>query len=45
MSKPDRGWAYAAIGLLFVSVMMATTEPTPLYAFWERSYGFGAIVP
>src|SRR5271156_6090047 len=24
--------------------MMATTEPTPLYAFWERSYGFGAIV-
>jgi predicted MFS family arabinose efflux permease len=44
LSKPDRGWAYAAIGLLFVSVMMATTEPTPLYAFWERSYGFGAIV-
>src|SRR6201994_736214 len=24
--------------------MMATTEPTPLYAYWERSYGFGAIV-
>src|ERR1700744_4202023 len=24
--------------------MMATTEPTPLYAYWERSYGFGALV-
>ena len=24
--------------------MIATTEPTPLYALWERSYGFGAIV-
>jgi MFS family permease len=24
--------------------MLATTEPTPLYTFWERSYGFGAIV-
>jgi hypothetical protein len=44
MSKPARGWAYAAIGFLFVAVMMATTELTPLYAFWERSYGFGAIV-
>jgi MFS family permease len=44
LSKPERGWVYAAIGVLFVSVMMATTEPTPLYAFWERSYGFGAIV-
>jgi MFS family permease len=30
--------------VLFVSVMMATTEPTPLYAFWERSYTFGPIV-
>jgi predicted MFS family arabinose efflux permease len=39
-----RGWAYAAVGFLFVAVMMATTEPTPLYAYWERSYGFGAIV-
>ncbi|MDQ2815248.1 MAG: hypothetical protein M3Z75_26240 [Actinomycetota bacterium] len=44
MSRPERGWAYAAISVLFVSVMMATTEPTPLYAFWERSYGFGPIV-
>ena len=44
VSKPARGWAYAAIGFLFVSVMLATTEPTPLYTFWERSYGFGAIV-
>jgi MFS family permease len=44
MSRPERGWAYAAVSVLFVSVMMATTEPTPLYAFWERSYGFGAIV-
>jgi len=44
ISKPARGWAYAAIGFLFVSVMLATTEPTPLYTFWERSYGFGAIV-
>jgi MFS family permease len=42
--RPERGWAYAAIGVLFVSVMIATTEPTPLYAFWERSYGFGPIV-
>ena len=24
--------------------MLATTEPTPLYAFWERSYRFGSIV-
>ncbi len=24
--------------------MMATTEPMPLHALWERSYGFGAIV-
>src|SRR6201992_1404477 len=24
--------------------MMAATQPTPLYAYWERSYGFGAIV-
>src|ERR1700678_2619334 len=44
MSRPERGWAYAAISVLFLSVMMGTTEPTPLYAFWERSYGFGAIV-
>ncbi|HXP53384.1 MAG TPA: MFS transporter [Streptosporangiaceae bacterium] len=44
MTRPARGWAYAAIGFLFVAVMMATTEPTPLYTFWERSYGFGAIV-
>src|SRR6202012_2376958 len=44
MTRPARGWAYAAIGFLFVSVMLATTEPTPLYTFWERSYGFGAIV-
>jgi MFS family permease len=44
MTKPARGWAYAAISFLFVAVMTATTEPTPLYAFWERSYGFGAIV-
>jgi predicted MFS family arabinose efflux permease len=44
VSRPERGWTYAAISVLFVSVMMATTEPTPLYAFWERSYGFGAIV-
>jgi hypothetical protein len=44
MSRPERGWAYAAISVLFVAVMMATTEPTPLYAFWERSYGFGSIV-
>jgi MFS family permease len=44
MSRPERGWAYAAISIFFVTVMMATTEPTPLYAFWERSYGFGAIV-
>jgi Major Facilitator Superfamily len=44
LSRPERGWAYAAIGVLFVSVMVATTEPTPLYAFWERSYRFGAIV-
>jgi MFS family permease len=44
LSRPERGWAYAAIGVLFVSVMMATTEPTPLYAFWERSYRFGPIV-
>jgi len=44
MSGPERGWAYAAISVLFLSVMMGTTEPTPLYAFWERSYGFGAIV-
>jgi MFS family permease len=44
LSRPERGWAYAAIGVLFVSVMVATTEPTPLYAFWERSYRFGSIV-
>jgi MFS family permease len=44
MSSPERGWAYAAISVLFLSVMMGTTEPTPLYAFWERSYGFGPIV-
>jgi MFS family permease len=44
MSRPERDWAYAAVSILFVSVMMATTEPTPLYAFWERSYGFGPIV-
>src|ERR1700761_5447476 len=44
MTRPERGWAYAAIGFLFVAVMIGTTEPTPLYAFWERSYGFGAIV-
>src|ERR1700761_2897296 len=44
MTRPARGWAYAAVGFLFVAVMMATTEPTPLYAYWERSYGFGAIV-
>jgi len=44
MTRPERGWAYAGISLLFVSVMVATTEPTPLYAFWERSYGFGAVV-
>src|SRR5580658_3050556 len=44
MSRPERGWAYAAISVLFVSVMVATTEPTPLYAFWERSYRFGSIV-
>ena len=30
--------------MLFVSVMVATTEPTPLYAFWERSYRFGSFV-
>jgi MFS family permease len=41
---PDRAGAYAAVAVLFVSVMLATTEPTPLYAFWERSYNFGAIV-
>jgi MFS family permease len=41
---PDRGWAYAAIGFLFAAVMLATTEPTPLYAFWERDYGFGSVV-
>jgi MFS family permease len=41
---PARGRAYAAIGVLFAVVMMATTEPTPLYAFWERSYHFGSIV-
>src|ERR1700760_4005085 len=40
---PDRGWAYAAVGLLFAAVMLATTEPTPLYAFWERDYGFGSV--
>jgi MFS family permease len=44
MSRPDRGGAYAAVSVLFVAVMLATTEPTPLYAFWERSYGFGSIV-
>jgi MFS family permease len=44
MSRPERGQAYAAIGVLFASVMMATTLPTPLYAFWERSYGFGSVV-
>jgi len=44
LSRPERGRAYAAISVLFVSVMMATTEPTPLYAFWERSYRFGSIV-
>jgi MFS family permease len=44
LSRPERGWAYAAISVLFVSVMVATTEPTPLYAFWERSYRFGSIV-
>jgi MFS family permease len=44
LSRPARGRAYAAISVLFVSVMMATTEPTPLYAYWERSYRFGAIV-
>ncbi len=43
MSGPERGRAYAAISVLFVAVMTATTEPTPLYAFWERSYGFGPI--
>ena len=41
---PDRGWAYAAVGFLFAAVMLATTEPTPLYAFWERDYGFGSVV-
>jgi MFS family permease len=44
MRGPERGRAYAAIGVLFASVMMATTMPTPLYSFWERSYGFGSIV-
>ncbi len=44
MRGPDRGGAYAAVAVLFASVMVATTEPTPLYAFWERSYKFGAIV-
>lgn len=43
MSAPERAWPYAAVSVLFVAVMMATTEPTPLYAFWERSYGFGSI--
>ncbi|HVT69221.1 MAG TPA: MFS transporter, partial [Trebonia sp.] len=41
---PDRAWAYAAVGFLFAAVMLATTEPTPLYAFWERDYGFGSVV-
>jgi MFS family permease len=41
---PDRGWAYAAVGFLFAALMLATTEPTPLYAFWERGYGFGSVV-
>jgi MFS family permease len=41
---PARGRAYAAVAVLFIAVMMATTEPTPLYAFWESSYHFGAIV-
>jgi MFS family permease len=44
VAGPERGWAYAAVSFLFVSVMLATTLPTPLYAFWERSYGFGSIV-
>ena len=44
MSRPDRGGAYAAVSVLFAAVMLATTEPTPLYSFWERSYGFGPIV-
>jgi MFS family permease len=44
MRGPERGRAYAAIGVLFASAMMATTVPTPLYSFWERSYGFGSIV-
>jgi MFS family permease len=42
--RPERAWAYAAVSFLFVAVMLATTLPTPLYAFWERSYGFGSIV-
>jgi MFS family permease len=44
VSRPERGWAYAAVSFLFVSLMLGTTLPTPLYAFWERSYGFGSIV-
>ena len=42
--RPARPGAYAAVGLLFVSVMMATTEPTPLYAYWGARFHFGAIV-
>jgi MFS family permease len=44
VTRPERAWPYAAVSVMFVSVMLATTLPTPLYAFWERSYGFGSIV-
>ena len=41
---PERRLAYAGVSLLFITVMLATTVPTPLYAFWERDYGFGPLV-
>jgi MFS family permease len=30
-----------AVGLILVTVMMATTMPTPLYGFWQKDFGFG----